>query len=172
MRLKPRLFLVTMMTSLLLAGACSQSETDAPEPSASDALASNEPEPTVVDVVAALPRTASPADARVFFITPENGDTVSNPINIEFGIEAMSVVAAGETQAHSGHHHLLIDTGLPNLALPIPADSNHIHFGDASTSTQLTLDSGKHTLRLLLGDHLHFPHDPPIMSELVTITVK
>jgi hypothetical protein len=58
------------------------------------------------------------------------------------------------------------------MALPIPADANHIHFGDGSTSTELTLAPGQHTLRLLLGDHLHIPHDPPVMSEPITVTVE
>ena len=172
MPLKQQFFVFTTMTSLLLAGACGQSETEAPEPPPSAALAGNESTPAAADAVAALPRTVSPNGAKVFFITPVNGDTVSNPFNIEFGIEAMSVVAAGDNQAHSGHHHLLVDAGLPDLALPIPSDTSHIHFGDASTSTQLTLESGEHTLRLLLGDYLHIPHDPPVISELVTITVK
>lgn len=172
MRFKQQLFVFTTMTSLLLAGACGQSETEAPEPSPSAALAGDESTSAVADVVAALPRSASPDGAKVFFITPVNGDTVSSPFEIEFGIKAMSVVAAGDSQALSGHHHLLVDAGLPDLALPIPSNTSHIHFGDASTSTQLTLDSGEHTLRLLLGDHLHLPHDPPVMSELITITVK
>ena len=82
------------------------------------------------------------------------------------------MVAAGVNEAHSGHHHLLVDTDLPDMGLPIPADTNHIHFGDASMSTELTLEPGEHTLRLLLGDHLHIPHDPPVMSDTITITVK
>ena len=118
------------------------------------------------------PRTSAPADAAVFFITPGDGGTVSNPVRIEFGLDGMSVVAAGVNEEQSGHHHLLVDTNPPNMGLPIPADANHIHFGDASTSTELTLEPGVHTLRLLLGDHLHIPHDPPIMSDLITITIE
>ena len=108
----------------------------------------------------------------MFFITPADGDTVSSPVTIEFGIEGMSVVAAGVNEAHSGHHHLIVDADLPNMGMPIPADDNYIHFGDASTSTTLELAPGEHTLRLLLGDHLHIPHDPPVMSESITIVVE
>ena len=85
----------------------------------------------------------------------------------------MSVVTAGTDQMHSGHHHLIIDAELPeNLGMPIPADENYIHFGDASTSTEVTLEPGRHTLQLLLGDHLHIPHDPPVTSDVITITVE
>jgi len=117
-------------------------------------------------------RTASPQGARVFFITPANGDTVSNPIDIEFGIEAMTVVKAGDKQPDSGHHHLLIDTDLPDLGAPVPADANHVHFGDGSTRTEISLEPGQHTLRLLLADYLHVPHDPPVVSGAITITVE
>ncbi|MGB5492691.1 MAG: DUF4399 domain-containing protein [Woeseiaceae bacterium] len=126
---------------------------------------------TAAEIVA-LKRTASPAGARVFFITPADGDVVSNPIAIEFGIEGMTVTKAGDNQAHSGHHHLLIDTGLPELGLPIPANANYVHFGDGSTATEISLEPGTHTLRMLLGDYRHIPHDPPVASDSITITVE
>ena len=119
-----------------------------------------------------LPRTDSIAGASVFFITPADGATVSNPVAIEFGIEGMTVVKAGDNQPASGHHHLLIDTELPDLSLPIPADAQHIHFGDGSTATEVTLEPGEHQLQMLLGDHLHIPHNPPVVSDRITITVE
>lgn len=121
---------------------------------------------------AGLERTLSAEGARVFFISPADGDTVSNPIKVVFGIEGMDVVKAGVDQPDSGHHHLLIDTGLPDLTMPIPADERHIHFGDGSTSTEITLPPGEHTLSMLLGDHRHVPHDPPLVSATITITVE
>ena len=121
---------------------------------------------------AVIVRTASMDGASVFFITPADGDSTSSPVSVEFGIDGMAVAATGDNQAHSGHHHLLVDTGLPDLALPIPADANHIHFGDASTSTELNLEPGEHTLQLLLGDFRHIPHDPPLVSEQITLTIE
>jgi len=157
--------LAVSAAAFLMLGACGQQDAEpvAVEGPATDA-AMSEPK--------AMPRTASPEGARVFFISPADGDTVSNPIAIEFGIEGMGVVAAGVNEANSGHHHLLVDTGLPDSGLPIPADANHIHFGDASTATELTLAPGEHTLRLLLGDHLHIPHNPAVVSDPITITVE
>ena len=152
--------LVLSATFLILA-ACGQKAAD--EPVASEPAAAAEP--------AAMPRTASADGASVFFIMPADGVTVSNPISIEFGIAGMDVVKAGNNQPHSGHHHLLIDTGLPDLGLPVPADEHHVHFGDGSTSTEITLPPGDHTLQMLLGDHLHIPHNPPLVSEQITITV-
>ena len=54
----------------------------------------------------------------------------------------------------------------------IPADHNHLHFGKGQTETRVTLPPGTHTLQLLLADHNHVPHNPPVVSEQITITVK
>ena len=121
---------------------------------------------------AELARSPSSEGARVFFITPADGDTVTSPVRIEFGIEGMTVAPAGDDTPNSGHHHLLIDTGLPDMGLPIPKDANHVHFGDGSTATEIDLEPGEHTLQMLLGDHLHIPHDPPLTSSPITITVE
>jgi hypothetical protein len=84
----------------------------------------------------------------------------------------MDLVPAGQQAEHSGHHHVLVDTGLPDLDLPVPADERHIHFGDGSSSTELVLEPGEHTLQLLFADHLHIPHDPPVYSEVITVMVE
>jgi len=163
--------LVLSATFLILA-ACGQKTAD--EPAASPAETGTDPaiaSETAAEP-AAIPRTASADGASVFFIMPADGATVSNPISIEFGIAGMDVVKAGDKQPHSGHHHLLIDTDLPDLGLPIPADEHHVHFGDGSTSTEITLPPGEHTLQMLLGDHLHIPHNPPLVSEQITISVE
>jgi hypothetical protein len=158
-----RLFASFSFALFLFLAGCGEQQAAAP---AADTPAAAAVEP------AAIPRTASPAGASVFFISPVDGDTVTSPVSIEFGIDGMSVVAAGVNEPQSGHHHLLVDTDLPNLGLPVPADAQHIHFGDGSTSTELNLEPGEHSLQLLLGDHLHIPHSPPVASEVITITVE
>ena len=119
-----------------------------------------------------MPRSAPPAGASVYIVSPANGATVSNPVRVVFGLKGMGVVPAGIERDGAGHHHLLVDTDLPPLNLPVPADDRHIHFGGGQTETELTLSPGSHTLQLLLGDHLHVPHDPPVVSARVTITVQ
>jgi hypothetical protein len=120
----------------------------------------------------AMSRSAAPANARLFFISPSDGDTVENPVTVEFGLEGMDVAKAGTDKPNSGHHHLIIDADLPDFSMPIPANDNYVHFGDGSTSTEITLEPGEHRLRLLLGDHRHVPHDPPVYSDVITITVE
>ena len=125
------------------------------------------PEPAVT-----VERQAAAADASVFFVSPEGGATVTSPFRLEFGVTGMAIVPAGTDQAFSGHHHLLIDADLPAAGLPIPKDANHVHFGDGSFVTEISLDPGQHTLQLMLGDYRHIPHDPPVISEKITITVE
>lgn len=117
-------------------------------------------------------RTPSPAGAKVFFVEPLDGAEATSPVTVKFGIEGMEVAPAGTEKANSGHHHLIIDSKLEDYASPIPADANHKHFGGGQTETTVELTPGKHTLQLVLGDHNHIPHDPPVQSDIITITVK
>lgn len=120
---------------------------------------------------AAKTRRPSPADAKVYFVYPRNGAYVSrNPV-IRFGLINMGVAPAGIAKPNTGHHHLLIDTPLPPLDQPIPNDFQHLHFGTGQTEAKVTLPLGRHTLRLLLADEDHVPHDPPVYSEEITVTV-
>ncbi len=117
-------------------------------------------------------RTPSPPGAKVFIIEPKDGATVSSPVTVKFGIEGMEVAPAGSDTPNSGHHHLLIDTKDTDFSEAIPKDANHIHYGKGQTEASVALKPGKHTLQLLLGDKNHIPHDPPVMSDVVTITVE
>lgn len=158
-----------LLPALLLVVSVAACSRDAGDPGpAADTGAASEPPPPA----AGLPRTPAPDGARVWFVTPADGDTVSNPVLVEFGADGIAVVAAGVDEPASGHHHLIVDADLPDLTLPIPANDNYIHFGDGSTRTERSLSPGTHTLQLLMGDHLHIPHDPPVVSDIITITVE
>ena len=121
---------------------------------------------------AALPRTASPAGATAYFISPQNGAKVSSPFTVRFGLKGMGIAPAGVVKENTGHHHLLIDTDLPPDNLPIPNDDKHRHFGGGQTEVELTLPPGQHTLQLVLGDANHIPLQPSVHSEKITITVQ
>jgi hypothetical protein len=121
---------------------------------------------------AGLPRTPAPKDVELYFISPKDGDTVKSPVTVRFGLRGMGIAPAGVAMENTGHHHLLIDAPPPPFDRPVPADANHVHFGKGQTEASITLAPGRHTLQLLLADHLHVPHDPPVMSKPVTITVE
>jgi hypothetical protein len=116
--------------------------------------------------------TPSPAGARVFIISPKDGATVQSPVMVKLGAEKIEVAKAGSNTPNSGHHHLIVDSKLPDLTKAIPKDDTHIHLGAGETEIPLLLLPGKHTLQDLFGDKNHIPHDPPLKSEKITITVE
>lgn len=119
-------------------------------------------------------QTPSPPGAIVYIIHLKDGDTITSPFKVQFGLTGMGIAPAGVEKPNTGHHHLLIDTKLTDeqLKAPIPVDDQHRHFGGGQTEAMITLPPGEHTLQLVLADWSHVPHDPPVMSTPITITVK
>lgn len=122
-----------------------------------------------------MERTSAPDNARVYFIAPEDGETVTSPVTVRFGLEGMGVAPAGIDHDKTGHHHLLIDvdeSNMPAMDMPLPTTDHVVHFGGGQTEVEIELEPGEHTLQLLLGDHRHVPHDPAVKSEKITISVE
>ena len=115
----------------------------------------------------------SPPNAKAYIISPKDGQVVDKTFIVRFGLVNMGVAPAGVKLPNTGHHHLLIDLDtLPDMEKPLAFSENVRHFGGGQTETEVTLSPGKHTLRLLLGNYLHIPHKPPVLSEKITVTVK
>ncbi len=131
-------------------------------------------------VALAQEQTSSNPDAEVYFVNLADGDTVQSPVTVVFGLNGMGVAPAGTEAENTGHHHLLLnrpplgegEDGADELMYGLPADDNHIHFGGGQTEVTLDLPAGQHTLQLVLGDAGHVPHNPPIVSEVITISVE
>ena len=124
---------------------------------------------------AAVPakRMPAPKDARAYIIWPPNGAVIEGgKLWVRMGLQNYGVAPAGVRRDNTGHHHLIIDRDLPPLDEPIPNDRNHLHFGGGQTEARLELPPGQHTLQTLLGDADHVPHDPPVTSNRITITVR
>ncbi|KUF10460.1 DUF4399 domain-containing protein [Pseudoponticoccus marisrubri] len=134
----------------------------------------------LVSTAALAERTPAPEEASVYFIGLEDGATVSAPVTVRFGLSGMGVAPAGVEAENTGHHHVFVnrpplgeaegDEAL--METGIPSDDNHRHFGGGQTEVTLDLPAGTHTLQLVMGDHFHVPHDPPIASEHITVTVE
>ena len=58
------------------------------------------------------------------------------------------------------------------VLIPEGAGRRSLQAGFGQTEAQVTLPPGRHTLQLLLGDANHVPHDPPVMSAPITVTVS
>ncbi len=118
-------------------------------------------------------REPSPAGAEVYIVSPKDGATIKGPVTVVFGLKGMGIAPAGIRFDSTGHHHLIVDADAPvDLSKPLPADEHNLHFGKGQTETTLTLPPGKHTLQLLLGDSLHTPHEPAVVSKKITIMVE
>ncbi len=118
-------------------------------------------------------RTPAPKDAEEYIIWPPDGAVIQGgKLWVRMGLRNAGVAPKGVNMPNVGHHHLLIDTDLPPLDEEIPSDRNHLHFGGGQTEARIEdLPPGKHTLQLLFGDYNHVPHDPPLYSKKITITV-
>ena len=127
---------------------------------------------TAAAIAADLPRSRAPEGVVLYLIAPKDGDKVASPVTVRFGLKGMGIAPAGIAFPDTGHHHLLIDAPPPPFDRPIAADERHVHFGKGQTEAAVTLAPGRHRLQLLLGDHLHIPHEPPLLSAPITITVE
>ena len=125
----------------------------------------------LVGSAAIAQQSTMPQDAKVYIIWPSDGQVIKGAFWVRMGLSGAGVAPAGVQKANTGHHHLIVDAELPPLDQPIPNDHNHLHFGLGQTEARLDLPPGRHTLQLLLGDENHIPHQPPLYSKRITITV-
>ena len=153
--------LLMILVCCLALSACGQEATE----SASEAPAAA---PAATPTMA---RKASPPGAMVYIISPANGDEIRSPVAVVFGLKGAGVAPAGIDLPNTGHHHLIVDSELASMDATISADAQHIHFGLGQTEAVVELAPGEHVLRLVLGDYLHRPHEPPLISEPVTVRV-
>lgn len=172
-----RLMAVAATATITLLAACSKAPDNAPAADAAAATshddhAEHAATPAATPAATGLARTPAPAGASVFIVSPKDGETVTTPVKVVFGISGMGLAPAGEKNDNAGHHHLLVNMDLANPGLPIPTDDKHLHFGKAQTETEVPLAPGTHTLQLVLGDYLHIPFDPVIASPKITVNVN
>jgi uncharacterized protein DUF4399 len=159
--LKPRHGILTIATLAAMIGPASAEDKPATPPAATSSSDSSQ--------------STAPAGAFSYFVNLKNGDVVTSPFKVVFGLSPnMGVAPSGVDKPNVGHHHLLIDKQLSadEMTQPITVDEQHVHFGKGQTETMVTLPPGKHTLQLMLGDWTHIPFKQPVQSEVITITVK
>src|ERR1700733_5416748 len=114
-----------------------------------------------------------PPDAPLYFVLPQGGATIKGGFWCRFGLRNMGVTHAGDNFQNSGHHHLLIDVNEPiDPKEPIAQDKSHLHFAAGQTEARVELPPGKHTLQLVLGDAAHYPFNPPVVSDKITVRIR
>jgi hypothetical protein len=121
----------------------------------------------------AVQRLPSAVGAEVGFSNLADGDVIPPAYTVKFSIAGMGIAPAGVEIDNTGHFHLLIDLAeLPDLDQPLPANAKLIHFGKGEAETKLALPEGQHRLQLVLADYRHIPHDPPVVSDPISITIS
>ncbi len=108
---------------------------------------------------------------RVWFITPEDGATVTSPVSFEFGHENIMLEPKGEVHAGAGHHHIGLNTECLPAGEAIPEADPWVHFGDGSAVIEMQLPPGEHKLTIQLGDGEHVALDEPGLCTSITLTV-
>jgi len=111
------------------------------------------------------------SEAKVYFINLNDGDQVQSPFLVQFGLSGKGIAPAGTDRENTGHHHLLINVDKIDFKKSIPSSPNHIHFGGGQTESLIELLPGNYSMQLVLGDMTHTPHDSPIISKKINITV-
>ena len=115
--------------------------------------------------------TPSPGGAKAYFVDLKDGDNVKSPLLVRFGLtEQMGIAPALADWPDTGHFHLIIDSKPPNHNRPI--SNRHLHLHKGQTEAIVKLKQGQHTLQIVMGDYSHIPHDPPVMSEQITVNVE
>ena len=113
-----------------------------------------------------------PANAKFYFANLKDGQTVTSPLKVEMGVDAMHVdTANGILKPASGHHHILVDIDSIPTGEVIKKDSVHLHFGMAQTSAEIKLPPGKHSLTLQFADALHRSYGSRLTNK-ITVDVK
>jgi hypothetical protein len=163
---------LTVSTAVLAVAAAAVFAQDQAKPAAPHPAAAHPAAPAGVLPPAVTP---SPPGARVYFIDLKDGDEVPSEVLIRFGLSGMGVAPAGFYLENTGHHHLLVDMDVSEIpaGTPLPTiDGKSLHYGLGQTEAKVKLTPGKHTLQLVLGNYSHILHDPPVVSEKITVTVK
>ena len=125
-------------------------------------------------LLVAADRVAAPEGANVYFISPTDGETIQGPVTVRMGLSGMGVAPAGVEVDKTGHHHLLVNKTIEEVDLDasLPFSDSTRHFGGGQTQASLDLPAGTHTLQLLFMDYRHISFDPPVASDVITITVE
>lgn len=170
-----------LLTALLMAACGDKPEAASPAPApaaapAADPHAGHDHAAAAAPEVVPLPVLAP--SARVFFVAPTDGATITGPlengavsIKVQMGAENVAVKPAGALEAGSGHHHVLIDVGAMPAGTVVPKDETHLHFGQGETEAMIRVPAGAHKLTLQLADGIHRSYGEAL-SSTISVTVN
>ena len=171
-RHRSALILLGALLLLIGLGACApKEEAAAPAESAPAEEAAEPAADEHADHAAAEPGPG----ARIFFVEPANGATVTSPVKIVFGAENFIIEkrVEGVINPGAGHHHIGLDTQCLPPGEIIPSAAPWVHFGDGSSTIEFQLPPGEHHLVAQVGDGEHRTLDEPgLCAELHLIVAE
>ncbi len=128
---------------------------------------------TILTLALLFATTGHCKTAKVFFVSPKNGETVPTTFKVKFGVEGIKVRPAEENplEKTSGHHHLIINGTFIKENMVVPKDEKHIHYGKGQTEAEITLSPGEYTLTMQFADGSHLSYGEKL-SSTIKITVK
>ena len=104
----------------------------------------------------------------VAIVEPAADAQVASPVVVKLAAFNFAVEPAGEVRDRAGHLHVMVDVPCVEVGQVIPKDDQHVHLGDGSVETSLTLAPGAHTICVQAGDGQHTALD---VTREVTFTV-
>ena len=107
----------------------------------------------------------------VSFAEPKDGAAVGSTFKVRLDVKGLKLAPAGEAQAGSGHHHLLVNQEPVAAGEEIPFTRRHIHLNKGQSEIELTLPPGTYKLTAQAGDGTHKSLGPAY-SQTITVTVK
>jgi hypothetical protein len=112
-------------------------------------------------------------EPRVFFVDPQDGDTVTSPVLLQFGAENFVIEPVGDGTVHEGmgHFHIAVNAPCLEPGIVIPTANPWIHFGDGSAEIEMQLPLGEATLCLQIGDGEHRTLGGEGLSSVITLNV-
>ncbi|HUP23545.1 MAG TPA: DUF4399 domain-containing protein [Thermoanaerobaculia bacterium] len=108
---------------------------------------------------------------RVYFVGLEDGATVPLTVQLQFAAENFTIepVADGAIHHGAGHYHIGLDTDCLPAGVVIPTADPWIHFGDGSSTIEVTLTPGEHRLALQIGDGEHRTLADPGLCQVIRV---
>ena len=149
-----------------LAAVDAAQELEAEEAATAEAQAQAEAEAQTEDAQEEAP------SENVFFLQPTTNAIVPPTFTVKMGAVGVEVEPSGDIVPGSGHMHILVDTDFIPAGEVIPADEQHLHFGDASLEAELTLTPGEHTLHLQFADGAHIALEGDQYRDTIVVFVE
>lgn len=96
--------------------------------------------------------TPVPVEPRIYFVSPQNGDTVGRDLRVDFGAIGFEVKPAGEVAEKSGYLTLFVDEPCLTAGEIIAPAGTRIPLTGGELHAELALDVGHHRLCVQAAD--------------------